>query len=95
MKVYFCKSCGFTKEADGNNLCPKCCHYMSEQTRDNPWIVKMKIGMQLMREACKENDMWGECVNCPFDEICSRLEEKATADDLIFDAYEPSNWEIE
>lgn len=31
MKIYLCKYCGFYKEADDNNFCPQCAHYMSEQ----------------------------------------------------------------
>lgn len=96
MKVYFCKSCGFTKEAiDDNNLCPRCYRYMCEQERESPWVVKMRLGMKMMREACKENEMWTECDKCPFDDICSVLEEKAIADNKIFDVYEPSRWEVE
>jgi len=31
VKIYLCKYCGFYKEADDNNFCPQCAHYMCEQ----------------------------------------------------------------
>lgn len=40
MKVYLCKYCGFHKDVDGDNLCPRCAHYMSEQEFgiDTSWL---------------------------------------------------------
>lgn len=41
MKIYLCKYCGFHKKADGDNLCPRCAHYMSEQeweVVDTSWL---------------------------------------------------------
>lgn len=40
MKVYLCKYCSFKKKADGDNLCPRCAHYMSEQEFgiDTSWL---------------------------------------------------------
>lgn len=40
VRIYLCKYCGFKKKADGDNLCPRCTHYMSEQEFgiDTSWL---------------------------------------------------------
>ncbi len=41
---------------------------------DRPlWIQKMVDGMQLIRQACAENNKWADCANCPFDELCTSI----------------------
>ena len=41
---------------------------------DRPlWIQKMVDGMQLIRQACAENTKWADCANCPFDELCTSI----------------------
>lgn len=37
------------------------------------WVEKMKVGMKLISEACAENMSWGGCDNCPFDELCTSI----------------------
>ena len=37
------------------------------------WIEKMKVGMKLIGEACGENMEWGGCDNCPFDKLCTSI----------------------
>ena len=41
VKIYLCKYCRFKKKADGDNLCPRCAHYMAEQEWkmvDESWL---------------------------------------------------------
>lgn len=40
VRIYLCKYCGFKKKTDGDNLCPRCAHYMSEQEFgiDTSWL---------------------------------------------------------
>lgn len=38
------------------------------------WKLKMLNAMQLMREACTENESWCECCNCPMDCLCNKLQ---------------------
>lgn len=41
---------------------------------DRPlWIQRMVDGMQLIRQACAENAKWTDCANCPFDELCTSI----------------------
>ena len=56
------------------------------------WRDKMRLGIELIHEAC-EQDMQGKmCYECPFDKIC----------DVIVDAYKanangfntPDTWDI-
>ena len=35
------------------------------------WAEKMQEAMKMMKEACTENDVWGECSKCPFDSYCT------------------------
>lgn len=37
------------------------------------WVQKMCEGMKLIGEACSENMAWGGCDNCPFDELCTSI----------------------
>ena len=45
------------------------------------WQVKMLDGMRLIQEACRENDEWHECNNCPFDEYCEAAMEMDVLED--------------
>lgn len=38
------------------------------------WKIKMLNAMQLMREACTENESWCECCNCPMGYLCNKLQ---------------------
>jgi hypothetical protein len=41
---------------------------------DRPlWIQRMVDGMQLIRQACAENTKWADCADCPFDELCTSI----------------------
>ena len=64
------------------------------------WYEKMNKGMALMKEACSENDSWNKCWSCPFNSICTKLEDTAWAEvnagkDIAFAEYIPNNWEVE
>ena len=37
------------------------------------WIEKMKAGMKLIGEACAQNKSWNDCEKCPFDELCTSI----------------------
>lgn len=38
------------------------------------WNEKIRKGMDLIIEGCKENEAWRECHNnCPFDEMCTSI----------------------
>ena len=39
------------------------------------WDIKMKLGMELIHEACKENseEIRELCENCPFETYCNAI----------------------
>ena len=37
------------------------------------WMAKMKQGMKLIAEACKENENWNACEGCPFCTLCDAI----------------------
>ena len=37
------------------------------------WKEKMDLGMKTIQEACKENEDWTKCKDCPFNEYCTTL----------------------
>lgn len=37
------------------------------------WMAKMKQGMELIAEACKENGDWNACEDCPFCTLCDAI----------------------
>lgn len=39
------------------------------------FTVKIKVAMELLHEACKMNDEWANCSDCPFVDYCDALEE--------------------
>lgn len=39
----------------------------------NKWIRKMNLAMQVLVDACGENDEWPKCQHCPFDNYCTTL----------------------
>lgn len=39
------------------------------------FIVKIKEAMKMLQEACKMNEEWANCSDCPFVDYCSTLEE--------------------
>ena len=51
------------------------------------WVEEMKTAMKMMKNACRKNELWYKCEDCPFDEYC----------DLFVDSgsYIPQLWEIE
>ena len=38
------------------------------------FISKMEEAMVLLQEACKMNDEWAKCNDCPFGDYCDTLE---------------------
>ena len=53
----------------------------------NQWQKKMLEGMRIMQEACKDNEHWNQCCECPFDKFCT-----AIMDAGLFDPFEGINW---
>ena len=47
----------------------------------------MKKGMEMIAKACKENDNWTKCADCPFDSYCTAL---MTAE--LIDPFEGPTW---
>lgn len=51
------------------------------------FITKVKEAMELLHEACKMNDAWVNCADCPFVNYCDALEEAGLgtpdADDFL------------
>lgn len=39
------------------------------------FVERMREAMFVMQEACKLNDNWRDCMNCPFKVYCDVLEE--------------------
>ena len=39
------------------------------------FTTKIKEAMVLLHEACKMNDEWIHCIECPFKDYCDTLEE--------------------
>lgn len=37
------------------------------------WKEKMKKGMELIKQACFENEEWLNCADCPFGCICDAV----------------------
>jgi uncharacterized protein (UPF0179 family) len=37
------------------------------------WKERMLVGMKLISEACASNDSWKACKECPFDMLCTDL----------------------
>jgi len=37
------------------------------------WKEKMKKGMELIKQACFENEEWNCCADCPFTNICDAI----------------------
>ena len=50
------------------------------------YITKIKEAMQLLHEACKMNEVWADCMHCPFGDYCDAMEEAGlgTPDDEKF-----------
>lgn len=44
--------------------------------------TKMRTAMRLIGEVCGQQESWGNCGDCPFDEFCT----------AINDAYWEHNW---
>ena len=38
------------------------------------WIDEMKEAIEILKTACDKNEIWGACVECPFDKYCTVLE---------------------
>lgn len=38
------------------------------------WTKKMREAMKMMKEACTENMVWGDCWKCPFDKYCTIID---------------------
>ena len=38
------------------------------------WMDKIKQGMKLIIEGCKENTSWCNCKLCPFDDFCISID---------------------
>lgn len=54
------------------------------------WIDEMKEAIETLKTACDKNEMneiWGACVECPFDKYCTVLENEGMGI--------PSEWEID
>lgn len=51
------------------------------------WNDQMKKGMEMIAKACKENDNWTKCADCPFDSYCTAL---MTAE--LIDPFEGPAW---
>lgn len=54
----------------------------------NSWMLKMYKGMELMKEACHENQEWEMCSACPFQEYCDVLLRNAAGS-------APETWDVE
>lgn len=52
------------------------------------WQLKIAQAMDVMQEACAENDSWAKCCECPFDIFCTAL-----MDAELFDPKEGIKWE--
>lgn len=39
------------------------------------FTIKIKEAMELLREACKMNNEWTNCAECPFYQFCVAIEE--------------------
>jgi hypothetical protein len=37
------------------------------------WKEKMKKGMEMVAEACKGNEDWNSCEECPFSTLCDAI----------------------
>ena len=37
------------------------------------WQEKIREGMNLIIEGCKENTEWGACYGCPFETLCDSI----------------------
>lgn len=51
------------------------------------WIDEMKEAMKMMKNACRKNELWSECEDCPFDDYRDTL--------LDNGLFIPQLWEIE
>ena len=56
---------------------------------ETKWTDKIKQGMKLIIEGCKENPDWQKCQFCPFDTFCIAI------CDYDNNFSTPSNWERE
>lgn len=36
-------------------------------------VAKMRTAMRLIGEVCEQQESWGNCGNCPFDEFCTAI----------------------
>ena len=56
------------------------------------WVSEMRAGMDMMAKACKKNEDWAKCSDCPFDEYCTILMDRSIKDGHDYDTYSPENW---
>lgn len=54
----------------------------------NDWKAKMALAMNMMEEACHENEEWTKCDSCPFDTYCTALMNAA-----LIDPFEGVKWQ--
>lgn len=52
------------------------------------WADKIEAGMKLIIEGCKENPMWTNCHNCPFDVFCTSINKDEEHNFSTPDSYE-------
>ncbi len=51
------------------------------------WTDRMKKAMTDLQSACKENEEWNDCWECPFKRFCDVLEETENGN--------PEEWDLE
>lgn len=56
------------------------------------WKEKMRLGIELIHEACEYDVQDKNCHDCPFDKICDVVVEAYNADASKFDT--PDTWDI-
>ncbi len=54
------------------------------------WIDKIKAGMNLMADGCRENTSSANCKDCPFIKYCDVLYNAAH---ILIDKDLPENWD--
>jgi hypothetical protein len=52
------------------------------------WQQKIREGMNLIIEGCKENTEWCACHDCPFAELCDIIYEDSPSPYTTPDSYE-------
>ena len=40
---------------------------------DNIYVEEMKEAMMMLHEACRRNEYWNNCYQCPFDIYCDAM----------------------